>query len=154
MNNRKLVLAFKTLLAETIKWALSPPTTPGPFALRVIGEQTTFPKGTPMKKNTTVITLPAVADGNPEGVVTRRFTVLSGTETVLSAEYTLQPDTVNVDPVTVNLAQGVEATLSLVDVDQAGNASAPDVFTFTPTDVTAPSTPGKFGIEVTGEVNE
>jgi hypothetical protein len=132
----------RRFLAELIRWALRPPTQPGFFKLSVVGENA-------MRKNITVVTFPALADGNPEGVVTRRFLVTTGAGVLHTGDYT-----VPTSPVTVNLPQGVEVTLSLVDIDQAGNESSPRLFTFTPSDVTPPSQPGDFGLLVTGEVDE
>ena len=101
-----------------------------------------------MRKNVTVVTMPALADGNPEGVVLRKFTATS-TDLSFSQDLPVPGDS----SVTVQLAQGVEVTLKLVDVDQAGNMSQPSVYTFTPTDVTPPSMPGPFQMTVTGEVD-
>lgn len=159
MFNRRLVLAFKTLLAEAIKWALSPPSKPGAFALTVLGEVVDFPLGEPlMKKNITTITLPAVKDDgsnlNVEGVVTRKFNIKSGDAVLFDQALPLAPGKDNVDPIVVKLPQGVETTLTLIDVDQAGNESEADIFVFTPSDVTAPSKPGSFAMTVSGEVDE
>lgn len=99
-------------------------------------------------KNVTVITMPALTEGNPEGVATRKFTVNAtdgsftfGQDFVVPSDYS----------VTVRLAQGVEVTLSLTDVDAAGNSSTPRTLTFTPSDVTPPSQPGEFQMVVTSE---
>lgn len=150
MKHQALVLAFKTLLAEAIKWALSPPSKPGPFALTVIGEHR-VPNGVDMARaNVTEITLPAVPEGNPDGVVRRDFTIkATGAEDFLfNHAYTPEE---SVPAIVVNLVQGVEVTLSLVDQDQAGNKSEPRTFTFTPTDVTPPHMPGEFTMKVSGE---
>jgi hypothetical protein len=147
----------KRFLAELIRWALKPPSQPGPFKLKVVAEEfkvggvtyvDSIPTGeiTIMKKNVTVITMPALPEGNPEGVVTRKFTVNS-TDLTFSQDFTVPSDYV----VTVKLAQGVEVTLSLTDVDQAGNNSVPRTYTFTPSDVTPPSQPGEFQMVVTSE---
>jgi hypothetical protein len=143
----------RRFLAELIRWALKPPAQPGLFKLSVTGEELTGDGkgGFEMRKNITVITMPALTDGNPEGVATRKFTVnaTDGSFT-FGQDFTVPSDY----SVTVKLAQGVEVTLALTDVDQAGNNSAPRTMTFTPSDVTPPSQPGEFQMTVTGEVEE
>lgn len=143
MNNRKLVLAFKTFLAEAVKWALSPPAKPGPFALVVSGDDNMA------RANITTITLPPVAAGNPDGVVRRDFLVTpTGSDPIFNHAYAPGEEV----PVTLKLVQGTEYTLSLTDQDQAGNHSPSRTLTFVPTDVTPPAEPGSFQMQVTGEV--
>lgn len=57
------------------------------------------------------------------------------------------------DTVTENLKgdQDSDVTLSLVDIDDAGNRSEPSVATFTLQDTVAPPQPGELGIKITGE---
>lgn len=47
--------------------------------------------------------------------------------------------------------QDSEVTVSLVDIDDAGNRSEASVATFTLLDSVAPPAPGELGIQVTGE---
>lgn len=150
----RLEQSLKTFLAELIRWALRPPAQPGTFALVVTGEEVTGSGEIIMRKNITTITLPEVAAGNPEGVKVRKFSVVSGADSLFAQDLPLADGAVNVDPVVLKLPQGVETVLTLIDVDAAGNESKPDVFTFTPTDVTPPSMPGAFQMSVSGEVDE
>lgn len=47
--------------------------------------------------------------------------------------------------------QDADVTLTLVDVDDAGNKSAPAVYSFVATDTIAPAQPGGLGVTLTGE---
>jgi hypothetical protein len=47
--------------------------------------------------------------------------------------------------------QDAEVTLTLVDVDDAGNKSEPAVYSFVATDTIAPAQPGGLGVTLTGE---
>lgn len=141
--SNELVTLFRSFLAEVIRWSLSPPAQPGPFALEVVGE-TDMPRA-----NVTVIGLPALPADNPDKVVRRDFTISqTGGVSVFNQAYAPGEEV----PVTVNLVQGIEVELKLVDKDAAGNASVPSTYVFTPTDVTPPQQPGPFQIQVTGEV--
>ena len=145
----------KVFLANLIRWALTPPSKPGLFKLVVTSESSELsPTGVPLKKNITDITLPVIADGNPEGVATRRFkieTTATPPEVVMAeADYPFDQGPF----IGVKLTQGVEIKFSLIDIDQAGNLSPVDEYVFTPSDVTAPGVPGAFKTVVTGEVDE
>lgn len=47
--------------------------------------------------------------------------------------------------------QDADVTLTLVDVDDAGNKSEPAVYSFVATDTIAPAQPGGLGVTLTGE---
>lgn len=47
--------------------------------------------------------------------------------------------------------QGADVTLTLVDIDNAGNNSEPAVYSFVATDTIAPAQPGGLGVTLTGE---
>jgi hypothetical protein len=51
----------------------------------------------------------------------------------------------------IKVEQGATVTLSLVDVDDAGNPSEPAVFEFTAVDTIAPAKPGEFGVTLVRE---
>jgi hypothetical protein len=51
----------------------------------------------------------------------------------------------------IKAGQGDEVTLSLVDVDDAGNRSQAAVVTFQATDTIPPATPGEFGVSLIRE---
>lgn len=51
----------------------------------------------------------------------------------------------------VSASHGDQVVLTLVDVDEAGNESAPAVVTFTAADTLPPSQPGEFGVSLVRE---
>jgi hypothetical protein len=55
---------------------------------------------------------------------------------------------------TVDVPQDAEVTLTLVDVDDAGNASAPAEYTFVAADTIPPAQPGYFGVTLVAETTE
>src|SRR3954463_16159222 len=96
----------KRFVADLVRWALHPPTQPREFLIRVTGEE--------MRKNVTEITLPPLAEGNPEGVVKRQLTVVGTAEgSVPLFDAAISPS--EPQTVVVKLPQGVEVKLSLVD---------------------------------------
>lgn len=97
------------------------------------------------------VPLPAVdtANANTKGLTTRKLTV-----TIADGE----PISVDADPATEAVSDArfvgdADATvlLSLVDVDQSGNASPAREVTGTLTDTIPPPQPGEFGLRVTGQ---
>lgn len=52
----------------------------------------------------------------------------------------------------VTVPQGSNVVLTLVDVDDAGNASEPAVVEFTAVDTIPPAKPGEFGVSVLREI--
>lgn len=138
----------KRFLADLVRWCQTPPKQPGDFLIRVTGEDHMA------MKNITEITLPALPDGNPEGVVRRDFIITQTGDNTQVFNHAWAPGELPNNTVVVKLTQGVEVKLSLADSDAAGNKSLPRELIFTPTDVTPPSEPGAFQMKVTGEVNE
>jgi hypothetical protein len=80
-------------------------------------------------------------------VVTREFTVehgeVTGTKTF---------DGTATDFGEIVVPQDSEVTLTLVDIDDAGNRSEPAVVTFTALDTIPPAKPGEFGVTLLREV--
>jgi len=56
-----------------------------------------------------------------------------------------------VDFGTVTVPQEADVKLTLVDVDDAGNASLPAEYYFVAVDTVAPAVPGSFGVTLVGE---
>ncbi len=138
----------KVFIHDLVEWAYTGPSQPGQFTITVTGEESTG-ASMPMA-NRTLITLPPIASGNPEGVAKRQFEIVATDSSYVPFKLVDRAwDDVSV--VEVMLIQGTEVTLKLTDFDAAENASPLDDYTFTPTDVTAPSKPGPFNIEVAGE---
>lgn len=80
--------------------------------------------------------------GAPDVVLRELTQVINGIQTVLNVEqgYTFLAE------------DGAMVSLSLVDIDDAGNRSEPSpTLTFTATDTIAPPTPGELGVTVIGE---
>lgn len=135
----------KSFVANLVRWATTPPKQPQEFLIRVTGEE--------MRKNITEIALPPLAEGNPDNVVKRQLTVVPTAEgSTPLLDVAISPS--EPQAVVVKLAQGVEVKISLIDVDQADNASLPRDLIFTPSDVTPPTEPGDFQLKVSGEVEE
>lgn len=112
-----------------------------------------------MRKNVTEISfedLPTKQDGSPnrDDVTQRKFTATSNGVTFFEKIQDVLEGESNVEKFTVNLAQGIEVTLSLQDIDAAGNMSPTADVTFIPKDVTAPAQPGTIQMNVLGEVDE
>ena len=85
---------------------------------------------------------PADAD-----VVERRLTIsVAGAEPVVK---TFSGSEISLGEIAV--PQDATATLSLVDVDDAGNPSEPAVFEFVAADTLAPAQPGQFGVTLVRE---
>lgn len=80
-------------------------------------------------------------------VVNRVLTVTVGG---VSETTTVSGDTTNFGEITV--PQDVEVTLTLVDVDDAGNKSEPAEVTFVSADTIPPAKPGEFGVTIVREV--
>jgi len=91
----------------------------------------------------------AVTAGAPvdHDVVARELSVTVGDSTETK---TVAGSTTDLGEVTV--AQDSEVTMSLVDIDDAGNRSEPAVVTFTATDTIPPAKPGEFGVSLLREI--
>ena len=129
-----------TLILTPLKgfswWVLRPRTCkPGPMTIVLIGEE--------MSQLQFVVQLPPAGAAD---VIERRFTLESP---LGKTDITLPGD--------ATLVEGLEApeatalTLTLVDVDDAGNKSEPRVQTVTLVDNLAPPQPGEMGVQVTAE---
>jgi len=90
------------------------------------------------------VTAAASADAD---VVERRLTIEIAGEPPVSK--TFGGSDTNLGEIAV--PQDATATLSLVDVDDAGNPSEPAVFEFTAVDTIAPAKPGEFGVTLVRE---
>lgn len=88
------------------------------------------------------LTLPALDPVGSADVVTRRLTVNGATQE-------FNRDQTEVDGFSGEQGSTVEGTL--VDIDDAGNESAPSAFSFVLTDTIPPSQPQEVGLVVTSE---
>lgn len=90
-------------------------------------------------------------DANDRDVVTREVTVLVVGEPDKVLAYP-HPEPAGGYTQTFEVPEGVEATLTLVHIDDAGNRSvASDPYTFTATDTLPPAKPGALGVTAVGE---
>jgi hypothetical protein len=80
-------------------------------------------------------------------VVTRTVTVSINGEAAESRSY--PSETLTFDPLAV--AEGDNVVMTLVDIDNAGNPSAPAVVEFVAADTLPPSRPGGFGVTLVHE---
>ncbi len=124
------------------------PPKPGSPTVQVIS-QIQIKETTMLKFN---VTLPAFDDANPNDndVVTRRLTVSVQGGPVITVDSAADVTTVENDGFVGN--NGETVTLSLVDIDAAGNQSAPSEAGVTLADVIPPPAPGAIGLAVTGQV--
>lgn len=91
---------------------------------------------------TVTAALPVDAD-----VVSRLLTITVNGEDMGTAEVAVDLTELSV----FSAPQDAAVTLTLVDVDDAGNKSEPAVYSFVATDTLAPAQPGGLGVTLTGE---
>lgn len=113
---------------------------PGPVKVQIVGEE-------PMDVMIYNVELPPAVSHD---VVARKLTVAR--EGVSPVEIDLPKDALLVENLTG--PQDSVVTLSLVDIDDAGNESEPSVATFTLVDNIPPAKPGEIAIAIVGEIHE
>jgi hypothetical protein len=91
---------------------------------------------------TVTAALPVDAD-----VVSRMLTIVVNGEDMGTVDVPVDSTELSV----FSAPQDAEVTLTLVDVDDAGNKSEPAVYSFVATDTIAPAQPGGLGVTLTGE---
>jgi hypothetical protein len=91
---------------------------------------------------TVTAALPVDAD-----VVSRLLTITVNGEDMGTAEVPVDSTELSV----FSAPQDADVTLTLVDVDDAGNKSEPAVYSFVAADTLAPAQPGGLGVTLTGE---
>jgi hypothetical protein len=91
---------------------------------------------------TVTAALPVDAD-----VVSRMLTIMVNGEDMGTVDVPVDSTELSV----FSAPQDAEVTLTLVDVDDAGNKSEPAVYSFVATDTIAPAQPGGLGVTLTGE---
>lgn len=127
-------------IAREIHKAVFRLSSPGPLRFKLTGE-----KGTAMGDVISFkVVLPTLAD---ESVVSRELTVTVGD--AAPVVQTVDKAATEVDG--LSGAQDATFTLSLVDIDEAGNRSQPSTLTDVLKDVFPPATPGVLSIAETGE---
>jgi hypothetical protein len=89
-----------------------------------------------------VLPAPGAAD-----VVSRKLTVAIGSDTPIEASL----DGSALESLEMSAADGAIVAGSLVDVDDAGNASDPSTFSFVITDTIPPPAPGLVGLVITSD---
>lgn len=126
---------FKASLKGTVTFLNGPPM-PGPITITLVSED-----GTMLVYD---VTLPAAGAAD---VVSRELTVTLGdgdaTLIALPADCVLYPG--------LRVEQDTPVSLSLEDVDDAGNHSPARVLTFTAADTLAPPQPGEMGVTLVAE---
>jgi hypothetical protein len=90
------------------------------------------------------VTLPAPGAAD---VVARELTMQVGGEAPVAVPVVVGQAVVD----GLKAPQDSSVTLSLVDVDDAGNRSLPSIFQFVAQDTLAPPQPGELGVVMTGE---
>jgi len=103
-----------------------------------------------LKQEANMALIYTVTAGKPGAadVVSRELSVVVN-GTALSEPVSFGGDATDLGEVKVE--QGAEVTMSLVDIDDAGNRSQPAVVTFVATDTIAPPEPGQFGVTLARE---
>jgi hypothetical protein len=91
---------------------------------------------------TVTAALPVDAD-----VVSRTLTIVVNGENMGTVDVPVDSTELHV----FSAPQDAEVTLTLVDMDDAGNKSEPAVYLFVATDTIAPAQPGGLGVTLTGE---
>lgn len=90
------------------------------------------------------VTAGAPVDGD---VVSRELTVVVGGEVVSTTAFGGGDTSLG----EISVPQDAAVTLTLVDIDDAGNRSQPAVVEFAATDTIAPAQPGSFGVSLVRE---
>ncbi len=125
-----------------------PPPQPGEVTLIFTKETTTVP-------NMILFNVPMPDLALPNDIATRKLHVVvqqADGEHVIDLEATATDTVIENDD--FKAVQDTDITGSLIDVDDAGNASPARTFTVTANDSFAPPEPGEFGPVMTGEVIE
>ena len=121
------------------------PPMPGPVAIRATGEVRVTIGGIEMDQIRFVVTVPAEDTAD---VVKREVTVTLADGTVLTGEVSGRTSGESAE---FSGPQDSQVTISVVNVDDAGNKSEPRVKVETLLDTFAPPEPGEIGLRATGE---